>query len=97
VVRIDPEERALDGEPVAVAGAVPLDLATSAGSVWVTDAGDLRREGAARRGGVARIDAARQRLAGPPLRTGRAPVGGGDRRGRGLGRGHRRGHGSRRS
>jgi DNA-binding beta-propeller fold protein YncE len=73
VVRIDPEKRALDGDPVAVEGAVPLDLATAAGSVWVTDAGDRRRAGAARRGGVARIDASRQRSAGPPLRTGDRP------------------------
>jgi virginiamycin B lyase len=73
VVRIDPEDRELEGDPVPVSGAVPLDLVVAGGAVWATDAGDLRRSGEARGGGVTRIDPERRRAAGRPIRTGERP------------------------
>jgi DNA-binding beta-propeller fold protein YncE len=69
VVRIDPRERELDGEPVPVPGAVPLDMAAAGGSVWITDAGGLP---GSRPGGVSRLDPRARRLAGTLL-TGDRP------------------------
>ncbi|MDQ3609020.1 MAG: hypothetical protein M3459_08985 [Actinomycetota bacterium] len=69
VVRIDPQERELDGEPVPVPGAVPLDMAATGGSVWITDAGGLP---GSRPGGVSRLDPRARRLA-KTLFTGARP------------------------
>lgn len=69
VVRIDPQDGELDGEPVPVPGAVPLDMAAAGGSVWITDAGGLP---GSRSGGVSRLDPRARQLAGT-LRTGARP------------------------
>ena len=71
VVRVDPGEERVSGDAVPVDGAVPLDLVAAAGSVWATDAGDRRRAGRPRRGGVSRIDPARHALVGAQIRIGR--------------------------
>ncbi len=74
VVRLDLDDRKLTGEPVAVDGAIPLDLAAGDGSVWATDVGGLRPPEPDRPGGVTRIDARGPVRAGSTLETGERPV-----------------------
>lgn len=74
VVRLDPARRAVTGKAVAVSGAVPLDLAAGAGSVWATDAGSVLPLGAPRPAGITRIDPrSGPARTGGPLRVGRRP------------------------
>jgi streptogramin lyase len=72
LVQIDPEAGKVVGNPIAVAGAVPLDLVAGDG-LWVTDGGDAFRPGSDDRGGVTRVDPATRKVAGPPLRVGKRP------------------------
>ena len=85
LVQIDPEAGKVVGEPIAVPGAVPLDLVAGDG-VWVTDSGGALEPATGARGGVTRVDPATGAVAGPPLRTGDRPVGDRPGGGRRLGR-----------
>ncbi|MDQ3631452.1 MAG: hypothetical protein M3417_09365, partial [Actinomycetota bacterium] len=71
VVRIDPRERKVMGDAIAVPGAVPLDLVAGHG-IWVTDAGASRSSARGGRGGVTRIDPGSGRIAAA-LRVGERP------------------------
>ena len=72
-MRIDPRTRKVVGKPIAVRGAVPLDLVAGAG-VWVTDSGGALGRSAGAHGGVTRVDPATGAVAGPALRTGDRPA-----------------------
>jgi len=74
VVRLDFRSRALTGRPVAVPGAIPLDLAAGGGSVWATDVGGPQPPQPARPGAVTRLDPRGPAVAGAPLRTGERPT-----------------------
>ena len=72
LVQIDPGAGKVVGKPIAVPGAVPLDLVAGDG-VWATDSGGAIEPAAGDRGGVTRVDPATGAVAGPPLRTGDRP------------------------
>ncbi|MBA3747544.1 MAG: hypothetical protein H0W96_08655, partial [Solirubrobacterales bacterium] len=72
LVRIDPVAGKVVGDPVAVPGAVPLDLVAGNG-VWVTNSGGAIPTGPGSTGGVTRVDPAARAAAGSALRTGRRP------------------------
>jgi len=63
IVRVDPSERRVVGDPVAVPDAT--GLAVGEGSVWVTSGAD---------GTLTRIDPATGQVAGGPIRVGRRPT-----------------------
>lgn len=72
LVQIDPQAGKVVGHPIAVGGAVPLDLVAGDG-LWVTDSGGAFKPEPGDRGGVTRVDPATRKVAGPPLRVGRRP------------------------
>lgn len=71
LVPIDPAKDQVVGDPITVAGAVPLDLVAGHG-LWVTDSGSAIPS-ASSRGGVTRVNPETRAIDGPPLRTGRRP------------------------
>ena len=71
LVRIDPATGKVAGDPIAVPGAVPLDLVAGNG-LWVTDSGTAIG-GPGRRGGVTRADPATRAVVQSSLRTGNRP------------------------
>jgi len=73
IVRVDPRDRNVVGDPIAVTGAVPLDIAAAGGSVWVTDVGGLRTSGRQGIGHVTRLDPRRHEIVRPLLRAGQHP------------------------
>lgn len=73
VVRLDPGTGEPVGKAVGLTGAVPLDLAVGAGSVWVTDVGGVRPPDPPRAGTVTRIDPRTSAVIGRPLPVGRRP------------------------
>lgn len=72
LVQIDPDAGKVVGKPIAVPGAVPLDLVAGDG-LWATDSGGAFAAGTGDQGGVTRVDPATGAVAGPELRTGDRP------------------------
>jgi len=73
LVRIDPATSKVAGDPIAIPGAVPLDLVAGNG-LWVTDSGSAIPSTPANDGAVTRVDpAARTVAARSALRTGKRP------------------------
>lgn len=75
VVRLDTDALELAGRPVMVTGAIPLDLAVGARSVWATDVGGVRPPAPRRPGSVTRIDPRTSEVVAGGLRMGELPAG----------------------